>query len=310
MTTSTCLRCDWQGETTAPLCPNCGTRALYVPAPSSPREPGGAAPDRPRPDPPPPAADTGEGPGRSTRRAVAFALVGLVLALVAGTQLTHRPDQAGSAPFTGAPTRAPTEQASSPPEPSPSPRTAEIARIEPLRYGRHELTAEDVPFSFRTESQGWFKFGRLFVAKSSVRSQEAEAIILWTDIDRGAFAQACGQWWGSPDGSAADFVLHASKAHGTELIEGPTDVLVGGMPAHHVAFTVRRDVGCNPGFFHTWRAVNDGPFWTSTKVGDTIRIWIVEVDGKMLYIEGDTHAGAGSRIARELQGIIDSIRFD
>ena len=30
MTLKTCLRCDWQGETTEPGCPSCGTRPLYV----------------------------------------------------------------------------------------------------------------------------------------------------------------------------------------------------------------------------------------------------------------------------------------
>jgi hypothetical protein len=236
-------------------------------------------------------------------------VIGLVLAAAVGIGLTH-PDGAGSPLFTGAPTRAPTEQASSKPETSPPPRTAEIAHIAPLDFGRHEVTAEDVPFSFRTRRQGWFRFGGLFISKSSVGPQGAEAIVLWTDVDRGVYAQACGQWWGSPGGSAADFALQASKARGIELVEGPTQVVVGGMPAQHVVFTVQRDVGCNPGFFHRWRAVDAGPFWTSIEVGDTIRIWLVEIDGTLLYIEGDTHTGAGPRLVRELQRIVDSIRFD
>jgi hypothetical protein len=235
-------------------------------------------------------------------------VVGLLVAVAVGAGLS-RPDHAGTAPFTGTPTRTPTEQASSASEPSAA-TLADIARIEPLRYGRHELTVEDVAFSFRTRRQGWFRFGRLYVAKSPTGPQPAEAVILWADIDRGAFARACGQWWGSPVGSAADYALAASRTRGTELVEGPTQVVVGGMPAQHVVFTVRRDVGCNPGFFHMWRPIEDGPSWTGIEVGDTVRIWLVEVDGRLLYIEGDTHANAGSPLARELLEIVDSIRFD
>jgi hypothetical protein len=172
------------------------------------------------------------------------------------------------------------------------------------------LTTHVVPLSFRTRTRGWFKSGRLFVSKSSAGPQGAEAIILWTAIDRGIYAQACGQWWGSPAGSAADYALSASTSRGTHLVEGPSRVVVGGHAAQHVVFTVQRDVGCDPGFFHTWRPVEDGPFWTSTEVGDTIRIWLVNVDGTILYIEGDTHEDAGPQLEREVQRIVDSIRFD
>jgi len=73
---------------------------------------------------------------------------------------------------------------------------------------------------------------------------------------------------------------------------------------------VRRDVGCDPGFFYRWPDDLGGAFWTSTEVGDTIRIWLVNVGGTLLYIEGDTHAGAGPELEREVQRIVNSIRFD
>ena len=308
---STCLRCDWQGETTEPLCPNCGARSLYVLAPPSSREPGRTAPEERRPDPLPPVTEAGGASGRSSRWVVTFVVAGLVLTVIVGSWFRTHAEGAAPPPFTGAPAQRPADDGGLPSvEPSPPPKTQEIARITRLGIGRYGLTAEGVPFSFRTRTRGWFKSGRLFVSKSSVGPQGAEAIVLWTDVDRGAYARACGQWWGSPGGSAADFALQASKARGTELVEGPSKVVVGGQPAQQVVFTVQRDVGCNPGFFHTWRAVEDGPFWTSTEIGDTIRIWLVDVDGTLLYIEGDTHTGAGPQLEREVQRIVDSIRFE
>jgi hypothetical protein len=90
----------------------------------------------------------------------------------------------------------------------------------------------------------------------------------------------------------------------------PRKVTVGGHPGAHTAFTVERDVGCDPGFFYRWRPVDAGAFWTSTEIGDTIRVWIVDVDETRLYIEGDTHANAGADLERELQHVVGSIRFE
>jgi hypothetical protein len=204
------------------------------------------------------------------------------------------------------------------PSPSPVSRStgglAVVAPIEPLSVGRHAMTAEGVPISLRVPTKGWWRYGDLYISKSwggtSLGGRnDAEAIIFWTDVDKGDYAKACGQWWGSPDGSTADWASSAARAQGTELVRR-SNVVLGGSAANHVVLTVREDVGCNPGFFHTWRRdLARGPVWTSTAVGDTIRIWLVRVGGKLLYIEADTHRHAGS-LRREIRRIIRSIRFD
>jgi hypothetical protein len=94
---------------------------------------------------------------------------------------------------------------------------------------------------------------------------------------------------------------------------------VGGRAAKHVVVIVRNDVGCDPGFFYNWKAQTGGALWVRTELGDTIRMWIVEVDGTLLFIAGETHRDvrpgealteAGqARIEEEIQQIVDSIRF-
>ena len=94
-------------------------------------------------------------------------------------------------------------------------------------------------------------------------------MIYWTGIDhRGASARPCGQWWGAPNGNAADYAASAARARGTDL------------------------------------------FWTSTEVGDTIRVWVVNVAGPRLFIEGDTHRKATPHLGWEIQQIVESISFD
>lgn len=85
---------------------------------------------------------------------------------------------------------------------------------------------------------------------------------------------------------------------------------LGGRPARHVAFAVRDDVGCDPGFFFVYRNAFGGPFWPETKPGDTIRAWIIEVGGRLLYIEGATQPDARPDLVRDVQQIVESIRFE
>jgi hypothetical protein len=86
--------------------------------------------------------------------------------------------------------------------------------------------------------------------------------------------------------------------------------VLGGYPAKHVVVTVREDAGCDPGYFFTWPDVRWGALWSATGVGDTIRVWIVDVGSTRLFIEAETTEQADSDLEREIQQIVGSIRFD
>ena len=91
---------------------------------------------------------------------------------------------------------------------------------------------------------------------------------------------------------------------------GPSDVTIGGRAAKHVVLAVRENVGCDPGFFYTWQDVEEGALWPMTSVGDTIRVWIVDMDGTRLFIEAETTQQAVGGLAEEVQQIVESIRFE
>ena len=109
--------------------------------------------------------------------------------------------------------------------------------------------------------------------------------------------------------SAADLAAAVATAPGTELVTGPSNVTLGGRPAKHVALTVRKNVGCDPGFFYSWRGAKVGASWQAPWDGDTIRVWIVDVDGTRLFIEAVTRQAAGGQ-KREAEQIVESIRFE
>jgi hypothetical protein len=47
-----------------------------------------------------------------------------------------------------------------------------------------------------------------------------------------------------------------------------------------------------------------------TATGETNQVWVVEVDGKHVWIEAETYKGAAPELQQEIQAIIDSIQFE
>jgi hypothetical protein len=214
-----------------------------------------------------------------------------------------------------------------------------VAEVRRLRDGDLSRIVGGVPFSFEMPTGGWefgpierlpdggFRNGNFYISKSTVGPQNAEAVIFWTSYPDGDYASPCASLLSPPVGSsagpsAADLATAVASAPGTELVTGPADVTVGGYPAKYVVVIVQEDLGCDPGFFFTWQeqmlAVIDGeirggvgPFWGGTNAGDTIRVWVVDVDGVRLFIEAETTKDASLDLSQEeIHQIVQSIRFD
>jgi hypothetical protein len=198
------------------------------------------------------------------------------------------------------------------------------------------LTVGGVPVSFVLPREapggvGWMTSGPrvqgltegLYVSADTYGSEAAEAMILWTSFPDSLPAYPC-LLAPSAGASAADLADAVATAPGTKLVSGPADVTVGGQAAKHVVVMVAPDaflegvsggtrmrtVGCDPGYFFGWESHAQGAFWQETVPGDTIGVWIVEVDGTLLFIEAETHTEAGPAVAQEIDDIIDSVRFE
>jgi hypothetical protein len=74
---------------------------------------------------------------------------------------------------------------------------------------------------------------------------------------------------------------------------------------------LKTEAVCSPGYFLGWDDPEGGAMWGNMMPGDTVRVWIVDVDGTLLFIEAATHYwNADPDIDQEIQQIIDSIVFD
>jgi hypothetical protein len=165
----------------------------------------------------------------------------------------------------------------------------------------------------------------VYMSKSTEGPQGAEAIILWTSLPDDLAAGAafhgdyvlCRDLLGASPGrsSLADVVATVSTVAGTDLVSGPSDVTVGGRAATYVSFFLTYSVLgngsiCSPGVFMSWDDPEGGAMWGNMMAGDTIRVWIVDVDGTRLFIEAATHWNADPDVGLEIQQIVDSIQFE
>lgn len=185
-------------------------------------------------------------------------------------------------------------------------------------------TVEGVRFSLSVPQTGWengpheriggiggkFRDRSLYISKSTAGPQSAEAVIFWAGFRDGGEAAPCAKLLSSDSGRSTGALAAAmANAPGTRLLRGPSRVTVGGRPATHLVLRVRKDFGCDPGFFFTWESQLWGAFWPGTDVGDKIRVWIVDVGGTRLFIEAETKE-AGRDIDQEITRIVESIRFN
>jgi hypothetical protein len=235
--------------------------------------------------------------------------IGMVVMLAFGTQ-------ALPAPSPGPIGSAGVAQASPSPKPAtprPTPTLANLTAVGVSPSVRQHLNVDGVSFSFSASADGWARFGGLYLSKNIVGSQGAEAIIFWARHPVGEFARLCGRPESAPIGYTAAQVAEglATGVAGTELVSGPTDVTVGGLAAKQVVLFVRDDLACGPGYFYTWEGedARGGSLWGTNLLGDTITIWILEIEGERFIIASETHVSADAELLAETQQIVDSIEF-
>jgi hypothetical protein len=202
-----------------------------------------------------------------------------------------------------------------------APTTVVGGSIDAAGGEREELRVGGIRLSIRVPTAGWERFAErgspvrpetmVSINRSLEGPQGAKAIIFWSTFPDGAIAQPCDILLDRVDGpSAADLAAGVATAPGTELVRGPSDVTLGGRAAKHVELIVRERRGCAPGFFYTWRDVYGGAFWRRTPPGTMIRVWIFDVDGKLIFLEAETSTQADPELEREVEEIARSIRFD
>ena len=241
--------------------------------------------------------------------AIAAAAV-LVVAIIGYNLLPGRGGVGGQPTPSPALTPAPTPTAaaviSAPPATEPP-----IPAAGPLTVGRHGVTLEGVHFTLAIANPGWVSNGLFGFDKGPI-TPTGGAFILWEHDADGIFADPCKEIEAPKVGpSAAEIAAAIASVPGTELVSGPTALTIGGKPAQEVIIRIPDVIPCPPNEFYLWYddSLPDNARY-ATEPGFTIRVWIIEVDGKRVQLDGETYKGAAPAAGAELEAIVKSIKFE
>jgi hypothetical protein len=222
------------------------------------------------------------------------------------------------APNVGVPGPSPSQMASPTPEATPSPAPSEAAVFPPngpLEIGRHAMTMAGVPLTFEVTTDGWVSQGPYFLDKGHLDTPDSAGFILWTgSAPDNTYGDPCAETPLEPPAgaSAAELAAAVSTVPGTELVSGPSEVTIGGYPAQYVVITIPEDIGCAPEAFYLWYD-GDPPQEIgryASELGSTIQTWIIDVDGTLVWIDGETYVASSPEAAQEVEQIVNSIQFE
>ncbi len=213
-----------------------------------------------------------------------------------GVSPTASPPPSTSASL--APTSAPTATPSDPP----------FFPAGPIESGRHSIVLSGESLSLDFPRSGWISNGtfRTFAGAGHA------AFIFWTDPPTNVYSDPCTQQPLDPPAgdTPGELAAAVSSIPGTDLVEGPTDATIGGQPAKVVSIRIREDVDCSNTAFSLWYSGEPSEGRWPDTLGETVTVWIIDVDGTIVWIDGSVSPNATPTLPEEMQQIVESIRFE
>jgi hypothetical protein len=238
---------------------------------------------------------------------LALAAAAVVVVAIVGINLLPSTDGVGGGPVVSpSPSVSPSPTAS----PSPSPSDLTFFPDGSIEAGRHSIILSGKSLSLDMPA-GWTSHDGFRIYTQAGQA----AFIMWTDAPGNLYADPCAKEPLDPPAgdTPAELAAAVSSIPGTDLVSGPSDVTIGGHPAQLVTIQVREDVDCPPNEFYLWYREADGPAeggrWPD-QLGDTINVWIIDVDGTLVWIDGSWSVNTTPSLHEEMLQIVDSIQFE
>jgi hypothetical protein len=231
----------------------------------------------------------------------------LVVAFVGYNLLPSDPGTGGTATVSPSPSASPSVAAS--PVPSPPPSDYTFFPDGSIEAGRHPMILSGKSLTVDMPS-GWTSHlgFRLYTHSG------AAAFIFWTPAPSNVYADPCAHEPLDPPAgdTPAERAAAISSIPGTDLVGAPSNLTIDGHPATLVSIRIRDDIDCPPGEFSLWYQQDEGPAggrWPDA-LGDTINVWIIDVDGAIVWIDGSWSRNATPALQAEMRQIVESIQFE
>jgi hypothetical protein len=232
----------------------------------------------------------------------------LVVGIAGFALLPNAPGRGGTASVPPSLSPSPSPSVELSPSPSPAPSELAFFRSGPISPGRHTMVRSGKAFSVDMPGSGWFSNGAFRIYTVSGQN----SFIFWTEAPTNVYARPCTREPLDPPAgdTPAELAVAVSSIPGTEPVDEPTDVTIGGHQATHVSIRIREDVGCAPEGFSLWYAGDPATGRWPDALGDTIHVWIIDVDGTNVWIDAEVGRNTGPELQAEMQQIVESIQFE
>ena len=244
----------------------------------------------------------------NTYAKLAIAAAAVVVVALAGVRMLPANDgNVGVGPTASTP---PSQSVSLAPTvaPSPSPSDPAFFPAGPIETGRHSIILSGTSVSLDFPRSGWISNGtfRTFTAAGQA------AFIFWTNPPTNVYADPCAQEPLDPPAgdTPAELAAAISSIPGTDLVDGPSDVTIGGRPATVVSIRIREDLDCANTAFSLWYADDPSQGRFPDALGETVTVWIIDLDGSIVWIDGSVSPSATPTLAEEMRQIVESIQFE
>jgi hypothetical protein len=185
-----------------------------------------------------------------------------------------------------------------------------------VEVGRHRMVRAGVPLSIEFATDGWQSSKGYNVIKGTSTEPDSIDVIFWDLTPDNVYADPCAHTPLDPPATRTRAGLAAAieSIPGIDVLSGPTEVTVGGHPATRITTSVPATAPCGAamGDFRLWYDEGmgtGGGRWPSV-LGSTMRTWIIDVDGTLVWIDAETFEGAAPEIEQEVQALIESIEFE
>jgi len=255
----------------------------------------------------------------SAKFAIAAAAV-VVISIVGFNLLPRSSSNVGGGPGVSA-SPSPSASPSTAASPSSSPAIA-FPAAGPLPVGRHTFTEDGIVFSLALSTTGWSSSGLNcpqgcttnagWIDRGNGQTPTSAWLPIWA-VD-GVFTDPCTQKAAPAATTVAELASAVTHIPGTTAT-APKDVTVAGHAAKYVVVTIPHTLPCAPNSFHLWYDIGGCGGSTpcgryASAVDSIVRVWVVDLNGKPFWLEGETYQGASPSLGQEIQSIVDSVQFE
>ena len=232
---------------------------------------------------------------------VAIAIAAVVAVAIAGLNLL--PNTSGSGGIGPSPTPSPSVF----PRPSGSLSPSGYMPRGTLSAGTYEAVSEFdlVPFSF-TVPEGWNSEG-WYLTTSSIATPRPDLSVTFVPVGN-LYEDPCLATLASPAvGPTVDDLAAAAGALPGTQDSSTVDVTLDGRAGKLVKYVIPEGSACDK--FMITRDLAEGDLYEEAPYGETVRMWILDVDGSRFVITAIYHPSTPQADRDELQAVIDSVTF-